>query len=339
VQSPDLSITTTASAESESQNTGPFFADTESIADSQTTSKVDYEFEEDQSIKETFEEGITGLFVRSILQGDIVQVRSTLAHGVDLLKADTNFLTLAVRRRRFNVAELLLENGVEVNRVRDWSCSFAGVNSNKRKPRIEKVTALHLELLLAYESIDMTKLLLSHGADPNAKTSLSRWTPLHIAAWHDHIPQAKLLLDAGAALEAVTADGLTPLHYAVCYDNDEMIRLLIERGAKIEAKIPSIRSICDLYSPLHLAGVHDSPLAAKILLEAGADAWARAKDGYTPLDAAMEFRFSKLNPSRVAPLLPPETRTGHSRRLTTAFVATASDMVLRRKTLPREVDS
>lgn len=61
----------------------------------------------------------------------------------------------------------------------------------------------------------------------------SGWTPLHFAAAADRASAAQLLLDAGAAVDAVDSDGNTPLFRAVfAYAGDDAtIRALRVAGA------------------------------------------------------------------------------------------------------------
>ena len=78
--------------------------------------------------------------------------------------------------------------------------------------------------------------LLAAGANVDvASTSFSGWRPLHIALFNDHIEGAmgstmdavKLLLNAGADVNALDEDGKSPLDYA----RKPMIRaLIIARG-------------------------------------------------------------------------------------------------------------
>jgi ankyrin repeat protein len=53
---------------------------------------------------------------------------------------------------------------------------------------------------------DVVKLLLQAGADVNAKTRSNSETPLHLAAMHGHTDVIQLLLQAGADVNARTAD-------------------------------------------------------------------------------------------------------------------------------------
>jgi uncharacterized protein len=56
-------------------------------------------------------------------------------------------------------------------------------------------------------------------------------TPLHWAAEHDHHEVAKMLLDAGADLEATTSWGATPLDWAATMGSTKVADLLLARGA------------------------------------------------------------------------------------------------------------
>lgn len=59
------------------------------------------------------------------------------------------------------------------------------------------------------------------------------WTPLHLAAFFGQIDAARLLLDAGADVNAVSGNSLanTPLHAATAGKHPLVALLLIERGA------------------------------------------------------------------------------------------------------------
>lgn len=60
------------------------------------------------------------------------------------------------------------------------------------------------------------------------------WTPLHLAAFFGHLEAARLLLDAGADVHAVSQNSLTntPLHAATAGKHSPVALLLIERGAR-----------------------------------------------------------------------------------------------------------
>lgn len=90
-------------------------------------------------------------------------------------------------------------------------------------------TALHL----AYRHPDIVRLLLAHGADPNAREADDNVTPLHLAAANGVLESVRLLLDAGADVH-----GSGDLHegdvigWAAGSRHQAVIDLLLERGAK-----------------------------------------------------------------------------------------------------------
>lgn len=69
----------------------------------------------------------------------------------------------------------------------------------------------------------------------------------------------------------------TPLHIAASKGNLELVRVLVGAGAFVDARSGSGRT------PLHLACARGHAEAMCALLDAGADVTARATDGCTPL--------------------------------------------------------
>lgn len=75
--------------------------------------------------------------------------------------------------------------------------------------------------------------LLANGADPTRADGEGN-TPLHHAARSTDPAVAALLLDAGAAIDALNRDGVSPLGMACAAGNWRLAKFLIERGAKAE---------------------------------------------------------------------------------------------------------
>ena len=120
--------------------------------------------------------------------------------------------------------------------------------------------------------------------------------PIHLARNHK---VAKLLLDAGADIEARTSDGNTPLlmavdpdvlrsWYGIHNDIDEqrlVVQLLIDHGADVNAA--NRRGD----TPLHKV---QDVVIAKLLIEHGAHVNALNKSGDTPLDRAHDKKLREI---------------------------------------------
>jgi ankyrin repeat protein len=62
------------------------------------------------------------------------------------------------------------------------------------------------------------KVLLKHGANPNAKTIHSR-TALHLACISGELLLCEILLNAGASVNSQDFEKNTPVHYASLNSN------------------------------------------------------------------------------------------------------------------------
>jgi ankyrin repeat protein len=92
-------------------------------------------------------------------------------------------------------------------------------------------------------------------------------TPLHMAAWKGKAAVVRLLLEAGADVNAHNDNthwGTTPLHAAAHSNRKGIADLLIAHGADVNAKNP------DGVTPLGTTHAHNATSAAKLLREHGA---------------------------------------------------------------------
>ncbi len=123
------------------------------------------------------------------------------------------------------------------------------------------------------------RALLQQGADVNAAHG-DGMTALHWAADRGDLEMARMLVYAGAGLEAVTRMAeYTPLHLASRAGHGAVVRALLEAGSD-----PAAATASGAATALHLAAAAGDAEAVAALLEHGADVDAREeRAGQTPL--------------------------------------------------------
>jgi ankyrin repeat protein len=88
-------------------------------------------------------------------------------------------------------------------------------------------------------SVDMMRLLLDAGADPNLRAMANAKSPgisPIAAASFSSVEAVKLLLAKGADVNGPTKDGQSALHRAVMHGDAQIVRELVAYGAKVDAK-------------------------------------------------------------------------------------------------------
>jgi ankyrin repeat protein len=140
------------------------------------------------------------------------ELKSLLQRGVDPNSRDPKGqpgLTVSMQEHALKAAEVLLaQPDIDVN----------APNAAAESP-----------LMMAALKGDLQgcQMLLAKGA----KVNLSGWSPLHYAATGPSPAVVRLLLDRGAAVNALSPNGTTPLMMAAQYGSEESLRLLLKRGA------------------------------------------------------------------------------------------------------------
>lgn len=103
-----------------------------------------------------------------------------------------------------------------------------------------------LHLAAAGCRVEIIRLLLAAGADPNSNLNHRQSTPLHYAAdsclrsktWSAarQVETIRLLLEAGAKINAPDKNGATPLHRAVRTRGAEAVKYLLDSGSDLLLK-------------------------------------------------------------------------------------------------------
>lgn len=180
-------------------------------------------------------------------------------------------------------------------------------NVNPDVQNEDGLTALHQCCI--NNSIDMSILLLDHGANVNA-TDKELWTPLHAAATCGHKELCDLLIKRGADLLALNVDGNMP--YDLCEDDDTLMLVESQMAARdvTQEQIDEIRlrperemledlekrrakgdDLSQLDSqgaaPIHIACACGYVDVARFLLECRVDPQIPDSDGWLPIHIAV----------------------------------------------------
>ncbi len=149
--------------------------------------------------------------------GDVSAIRFLLANGESLASLGENFeLNGACFHGHWRLCEYLIENGADVNHP------HADTGETPLHAAISKANR--------WKYTPLVKLLLAHGADPNRATIPGQETgafmrdcrtkgetPLHRAAAFGNEEDIQSLLDAGARVDSLDANGDSPLCWASWY--------------------------------------------------------------------------------------------------------------------------
>jgi uncharacterized protein len=121
-------------------------------------------------------------------------------------------------------------------------------------------------------------------ADPTAASAFSPdgFTALHFAAFFGKPEAARILLEQGAAVDVYTHNAFAnqPLHAAAAGRHIEVCRVLLAAGANVNATQHGG------FTPLHEAAQHGDVEMSELFLSAGADQSLTNDAGETPAETA-----------------------------------------------------
>ena len=184
----------------------------------------------------------------------------------------------AVKQRKLDFAEMLLERGADIN-VADGEDGY---------------TPLHLIVKSESGGMSATEIstafwLMRNGADVGRASTDYQVTPLHLAAGSGSIEVVRELIARGAKV-ALDEAGNTPLFYCLsthkrCID---IWDTLIAAGCKVNHRNERGDT------PLHEAQCCWNEFAVRYLLAKGADLAARDSEGKTALECARALGQDKI---------------------------------------------
>lgn len=146
---------------------------------------------------------------------------------------------------------------------------------------------------ILFEQIDLVKMILRHGADPNVRF---RDDPLLLVAAisANNMELVELLLTAGADANAICGNGSPLLYSAILSKNLAFIRLLLRHGADANGRVLGVPVVV-------MTAQNGYDEVIELLAEYGADFNVRAGDVYHP--TALMVAIVRNRPRTVEKLL------------------------------------
>jgi uncharacterized protein len=182
-----------------------------------------------------------------------------LQHGANPKRFIAGKTLLAHAASNFQIAQLLLEWGAEINHQAShgdtalhWACldnNLAAVKNLLQlgaKPNIQNQrgeTPLYVAMKNTTLSKELIAELLEHKADPNIRTNTER-APL---ACNTSSPEVtKMLIEAKADVNYRTANVQSAAHMAIVQGHMETLRILYNKGAKSEVVNQNVITLATL---------------------------------------------------------------------------------------------
>lgn len=187
-------------------------------------------------------------FETAIKNNDMAQVQALLVQDPTLVNSRASsgisMIMLAQYYGRAEMVQLLIQHNAQIDlydasaigdaeRAAGWLVMQPQL-ANTFSP--DGFTPLGLTAFFGH--LETADVLLTYHADPNtASNNPMHAAPLHSAVAGNHYDVAAKLVEAGADVNAVQADGFTPLMGAAQNGNLQMVELLLAHGADMSARV------------------------------------------------------------------------------------------------------
>jgi ankyrin repeat protein len=234
--------------------------------------------------------------IDAVKRGDLQAARALVARGVDVNAGTpdgTTALHWAAHRNSVPLVDLLLHAGARVTVANDYDATPLSVACEAASaPLVERlltagadpnttVTGGETVLMIAARgNADVVRVLLAHGAKPNAKTAFRQQTALMWAAADNNVPAIRALVEAGAEVSARAKDPTAA--YVAAQENSR----IISGGSKVEGGKAEAENMVQGFSAPAFAARAGHRAAMRALLDAGVPVDEHMPDGTTALHIA-----------------------------------------------------
>ncbi|MHC4060715.1 MAG: ankyrin repeat domain-containing protein [Planctomycetota bacterium] len=181
----------------------------------------------------------------AVLLGNARIVEFLISSGASVDARDeygmTPLYVAAANGRCYGTVQALLASGAEVNAKDQWGATPLEQALGRLSPSgdpnsFSQGDFVFIETEEDVDSITTIRLLLSHGADANARNSLTGQPILIDAAFEGQKDLVEALLAHGADVNVRGRDGISALHLAAYRGHKEVVELLIANGAALNIK-------------------------------------------------------------------------------------------------------
>jgi ankyrin repeat protein len=255
--------------------------------------------------------------MRAAEDGKTAEITALLARGAKLEASNPKVywgatpVVIALEYSQHDAATLLLDRGASVAGQTGIAALELAARSGfddlvdrllAAKVSPKGTRAVHLAAMFGHVST-IKKLVKAGAAVRSPNKADHSYTPFIVACQNRQVEAARTLLELGADVNDIDADGTPALHWAVFgerpneihiyaelggphdtvyqpHKDAPLVKLLVDNGAKLDTIDH------DGNTALHEAAIMDAAAAAQVLLAAGADRTKKNHDGKTAYDLA-----------------------------------------------------